>query len=277
MILKEISVTDIHYPDDRIREDMGDISALAQSFRDNEIIQTIAVVQIEPKADEEGDPADQYKYRLIAGGHRYFADIEAGIEKIPARIFEANLSKLEEKSIELYENIHRKELTYGEEILLKSAIHKLQIEIHGESKYTADKTGWSKVKTAELLGETPANLNYDLELAEAAEQIPELLEMKDKAQARKTLQKMKEKLIQEELAKRVTARQDEIGVDAVRRQIIDKYIVSDFFTGVKKVESESVDFIDYDSPLGRGIEDLKMGDGSERQVGISSKQDYERM
>ena len=93
MILKEISATEIHYPDDRIREDMGDISALAQSFRDNEIIQTIAVVQIEPKAHEEGDPTEPYKYRLLAGGRRYFAAIEAGIEKIPARIFDANLSK----------------------------------------------------------------------------------------------------------------------------------------------------------------------------------------
>ena len=78
------------------------------------------------------------------------------------------------------------------------------------------------MKTAELLGETPANLNYDLELAEAAELVPELLEMKDKAQARKTLQKMKEKLIQEELAKRVEGRQDVMGVDAVRKQLINK-------------------------------------------------------
>ncbi len=271
MILKEIKVIDIEVKE-RIREDMGDIDSLVQSFKDNGIIQTIAVLQLDAETNLEG-----YSYKLLAGARRYYAAVQAGFETVPARIFDDELSPLEQKSIELYENIHRKDLTYGEEIQLKAAIHKLQIEIHGVKKYTTDKEGWGQADTAKLLGESAMNISYDLELAEASVQIPELLDMKDKTQARKTLEKMKEKIIQEELAKRVLARQDEIGIDAVRRKIIDSFIVTDFFDGIKDVIPESIDFIDFDAPWGIGIEDLKMGDGSERHSGVSTKQDYERI
>ena len=80
---------------DRLRDDMGDIAALAESIREHGLLHPITV-------DEEGV--------LIAGGRRLAAMRRLGFETVPARHWQT-LDENDRRLIELEENLQRKDLT----------------------------------------------------------------------------------------------------------------------------------------------------------------------
>lgn len=80
---------------DRLRDDMGDIAALAESIREHGLLHPITV-------DEEGV--------LIAGGRRLAAMRKLGFETVPARHWQT-LDENDRRLIELEENLQRKDLT----------------------------------------------------------------------------------------------------------------------------------------------------------------------
>ncbi len=133
MILSNVNINEI-LVEDRAREEMGDIDELIASINKEGLIQPIAVSNI--GINDSVDNSTDIKYRLLAGGRRLEACGKAGLSEVPVRIYDKELNSLEVKSIELAENIYRKDFEWNEEVRLKKEIHELQTEIYGEKVTT---------------------------------------------------------------------------------------------------------------------------------------------
>lgn len=86
-----------------VRQDFGDISSLAESITLHGILEPLIV-----------ECQDDGSYLLLAGGRRYHAALEAGIQTVPAVAHPA-LSEPERLQIMLVENLSRKDLNPVEE------------------------------------------------------------------------------------------------------------------------------------------------------------------
>jgi site-specific DNA-methyltransferase (adenine-specific) len=248
MRLETIDIDNIKFGS-RVREEYGDIDSLVLSMKKDGIIQPLAV---------KHQPKEEKKYLLLAGGRRYTAARKADIKDIPVRIYDRDLGKLEIKTIELAENLYRKDLEWQEEVKLKKDIHDLQIEIHGEKTSTSPNAeGWSKRDTSTMLNESPASTVQDIQLADMLYQIPELQKCKNKHEAQKIIKKAKDTFMYEELATQITTKQNKTPDDKLRKDIIDRYIIKDFFEGIKKVPDSSVDLVEIDPPYGIDLKGIK--------------------
>jgi len=225
---------------DRAREDYKDLDSLAQSIKDRELINPIAV-SIHPVV-EDG-------YLMAAGGRRLAACKLLDWEEIPCRIYDHVLSNLELFSIELEENIKREDLEYHEEVKLKKKIHEIQVEIHGEkTSTTPDAPGISMRDTAKLLGISHAKLSDDIALARAMETYPELQldDCKNRQEAIKLKQKAEDAVVRQVLAKKA---EEIMGKeDTFRSRLSDAYVIKDFFEGVKQIPDGIMDLIEIDPP-----------------------------
>jgi len=235
----------------RAREDMGDLYELARSIKEKGLIQPLAV---EDNEDET--------YNLLAGGRRLEACKLAELELVPVRIYDHGLSGLERKSIELEENIRRKDLTYQEEVYLTREIHRLQVQIHGEPhqgartdlEYIAAGGGHSLRDTANMLGRAVGGVSEDVRLADAMEVLPEAGwdKCKNKSEAMRLLDRIEESEIRRELSERA--------VKAARRKdtkLADLYLVGDFFELVKNVPDGIMDIVEVDPPYGIDLTKVK--------------------
>lgn len=242
----ELKVVDIStiIVEERFREEYGDIDTLATSLKKEGIIQPLAV-----RAEPGGG------YRLLAGGRRIKAATQAGISEIPIRIFPETLSTLEMRSIELMENVARKDLSWVEAANLKKEIHELQVAIHGIKVSTSPGApGWSKADTADLLGKSPGGITDDINLANALKVFPQLKEAKTKNDASKLLKALQGQMIMNELANRARAKTANTPLDVIRQNLMSCYIVKDFFEGIIKVPDRSIDIVEIDPPYGIGID-----------------------
>jgi len=164
----------------RIREDYGDIESLSNSIEKLGLLHPIVV-------DESNT--------LRAGGRRLTACISLGWDFIEVTKL-GELSKTEQREIELEENIIRKDLTWQEEISLKTQLDDLKREL---AKNEGEE--WSVDKTAEILGESRANTQRDLQLQEAVEEFPELSQESDKKTALTKARRLQQDRIRSIVAK----------------------------------------------------------------------------
>ncbi len=128
----------------RKRFDFDELEGLAQSIRQNGIIQPIAV-----RVNEKG------QYELISGERRLRASRLVGITRIPCIIMEANDSK--SALFALIENIQRTDLSFFEEAV---AIDKLINEY-----------GMSRDEVCKKLGKAPPTISNKLRLLRLPEEI----------------------------------------------------------------------------------------------------------
>ena len=128
----------------RKRFDFDELEGLAQSIRQNGIIQPIAV-----RVNEKG------QYELISGERRLRASRLVGITRIPCIIMEANDSK--SALFALIENIQRTDLSFFEEAV---AIDKLINEY-----------GMSRDEVCKKLGKAPSTVSNKLRLLRLPEEI----------------------------------------------------------------------------------------------------------
>jgi len=245
----------------RAREVYGNLQELIESFRSEGVIQPIAV--------RESTLSIPTRYLLLAGGRRYRAMKQMGMELVPCRVYPESITELEERSIELAENVNRLDLSWLEKIRLCEQIHNLQVAIHGEKTSTLpDAEGWSKRDTAKMLEKSPASIVQDIMLAEAVERIPELKECKTKDEAKKLLSMMQETMIKAELAQRIEMNRGSIPQELLR--LCDSFIISDFHKGIRSVPDSSIDIVEIDPPYAIDLPDLKRLDGLREQ----KMQDY---
>ncbi len=166
----------------RIREDYGDIDLLADSISRLGLLHPIVI-------DES--------MTLRAGGRRLTAVISLGLDNIEVTML-GELSKIEQKEIELEENIIRKDLTWQEEVSLKTQLDDLKREQANEKDEE-----WGVEETAKILGESRKNTQRDIQLASALEEFPELSNEKDKATARTKARRLQQDRLRSIVAKEI--------------------------------------------------------------------------
>jgi ParB/RepB/Spo0J family partition protein len=251
--LKNVLIKDI-IVEDRFRVDLGGkkFELLKESIADKGILQPITL---------------NTELKLLAGGRRYQACVELGIKEIPA-IIRAVEEKLDELEIELFENIHRCAMTWVEENNLIRRIHTLYKEKYGDD--------WSQRKTAVLLDQSVAGINDAIKLANACDMIPELSDMKNAHEARKTVKKLQENAIVQNLLgeNRINSN------PSVRMQHAEHhYQLGDAFEGLQEYidyfqgenVGSNIQFFEVDPPYGISLNKKK---GKSETTDFINQRDY---
>lgn len=240
----------------RAREEMGDLEGLEESMKESGAITPIAV-----RENEGGERP----YFLLAGERRITILRKNNKGRIPVRIYPFDITELEIATIELAENFHRKDLEWWEYDNKTRDIHKLQQQLHGEKISTlADAPGWGMKETAHLTGvKSKATVSTAIKRAEAREAFPDLFnKCKTQKDASKVLSKLNEAVIKDALAKKIEQEQ----ITPNKQQLINNFILRDFFVGVKEIPDGSMHLVEIDPPYAINL------DGSDK--GSAAKKDY---
>ncbi len=182
--------------EDRMRKDYGDIAELANSIRENGLIQPI-VLSLFREGVQVGD-----QYKLVAGGRRLAA---LKLLKWPSLTHGEHFlirgedestpeGRLRLSAVELEENLRRKEMTWAEQIEGKQKLLELMQSIHGSTgagrpslreQSAGEVTGFGVRKLAAMLGESPALVSKDLHLATLVRAMPVLAKQESKSSAQR--------------------------------------------------------------------------------------------
>lgn len=264
MEVKEIPLGKID-PGSRARENYSGLIELAESIRNNGLIQNIAVFDKRTadnwdkhhlKSEETNSEAP---YLLLAGGRRLRAFIEGSIApEIPAKIYNQHLDANDIKTIELEENIQREDLSPQEQLKLTYEIHRHYEKIHGKVEGSGTvKTGHSLRDTARKLGRSPASVSEDIALAKALITVPQLFkESKTKSDIKKAYKKAVKTIQDEEKAQKIREERAVTSKEKTQKKISQRYILSDITEGMGRIESGSIGLVELDPPLKIGFEDI---------------------
>lgn len=231
----------------RKREDYGDIEDLALSIQQKELINPITVTK-----QSDGT------YLLVAGGRRLTACKHLKHETIACRIYDHELNELELRSIEIEENIKRKDFTFLEECTAKRDLLRIQQEIHGEKiSRRPDGDGVSMRDIASMLGVSPAALSQDIKLAETVNKFPQLgwEKCRNKSEALKLKQKIDETMLRGELAKR--AEQAMGSKNLFLQKLYKSYQICDCREGIKQFPDDYFNLVEIDPPYAIDLQSQK--------------------
>ena len=115
---------------DNPRKDLGDLAELTESIKKNGIMQNLTVIPIDGEADQ---------YMLLIGHRRYAAGKAAGLKEYPCQIVHG-LSRQEQLSIMLEENLQRNDLT----IIEQANGFQMMLELGHTEESISEKTGFSR-------------------------------------------------------------------------------------------------------------------------------------
>lgn len=150
---------------DRQRRDYGvkEMEELQASLKENGQLQPIL---IRPSADYDKKEEDYegQPWTLVAGGRRLAAALLLGWQDIEAYQRE-EMKELTAKALELYENLHRKALTYQEQLDARSELVRIR---------KIENPTITEGEIAKELGVSQANLSRDLKTKELMEKFPGL-------------------------------------------------------------------------------------------------------
>lgn len=236
MQLAEIQTENV-YLGDRFRDEYGDIAELARDIQSNGMITPIAVKK-----------TDESRFLLLAGGRRLAAAVELKMPTVPARIYDREINELDLRSIELAENLYRKDLEWLERVNLEREIHRLQVKIHGEKVSTSPGApGHSLQDTADLLGRAKSGISASIHLADAAEAFPDLFtKCKTQHDATKIMKNLGQRMITESLAAKISEGKEK--TSSGFNKLASCYINRDFFEGVKNIPDSSINLVEIDPP-----------------------------
>lgn len=225
-----IKVSDVKIGD-RFRKTFDGIEELAASIQKVGLIEPIIL-------DEN--------YGLIAGERRIKAHVLLKRETIEAKLI-GELDEYQKKEIELEENIQRKSFTWQEEVAAKHELHKLKQKIYGAAiQGHTTKGAWQLKDTALALGESLGSTSMDIQLAKGLAAFPKLLKEKSKTVAFKKFKQLQEKILLEELSKRLKVSEIVKHPDVIN---------GDCIAEMQKMPSESVDLILTDPPYGIDVDE----------------------
>jgi len=244
-------------------KDDASLEALSADIGERGVLSSLVVAdknQIEDSEVLENETDHDKPYILMAGGRRLAGAAMADLETVPCRIYDHILSEEELRTVELHENTLRKDLSWQEKIALTKELHEHEVKRKGKKVSTApDAPGHSMEDTAKMLGKHRSSVSRDIELAEAIEDIPELAEQESQHKAQKLYKKLKDQMVKEKKAEELRNKRNSTPDDQIRRRLANKYMVRDFFEGVKNVKSESIDFIEIDPPYAVDLQRKKKG------------------
>lgn len=158
---KLVPIESIIIDKDRARKDFGDMKSQVESIQ-KRLLHPLVVAEL-----PDG------KYKLLAGERRFRSMMVLGWKEVPVTIF-SELSNLQQKEIELEENLRRRSLTWQEECELISQIDELKRDINGSGSQGAKTEGWTMEKTAELVGQSKGTVSEKISLAKTLKERPDL-------------------------------------------------------------------------------------------------------
>lgn len=125
-----IGVEHIHPHPENPRKDLGDLAELAESIRKNGVMQNLTVIPMDGSSGE---------YMALIGHRRHAAAKLAGIAELPC-IIKEGISRKEQVSIMLEENMQRNDLTIYEQ----AQGFQMMLDLGETEESIAEKTGFSK-------------------------------------------------------------------------------------------------------------------------------------
>lgn len=227
MKIQEVHIDKIEIAN-RFRTDLGDLDELVESIKKKGIIQPITVSP---------------DLRLLAGERRIKAAEIAGLKKVPVLIRNVE-DEQDAQEIELYENVHRKDMAWQDRSRLEKSIYDLEVgKRDGAARGVSAKLG-------KELGIPQTSMSRHLRLAEALEIIPELAECKTEKEAWRKLHRVQEKLIVKEIASRKSVKNAFKWAD-------DHYKIGDCIEGLTDVSDGIVSLAEVDPPYAIGLAEKK--------------------
>lgn len=143
--LVNVKVEQIYPHPDNPRKNVGDIAELTESVRKNGIMQNLTIIPIssldepvEKQVDAE-DISLLSDFHVLIGHRRLAAAMAAGFKEVPCRIV-SQISKKEQVSIMLEENMQRNDLTIYEQ----AQGFQMMLDLGETAETIAEKTGFSK-------------------------------------------------------------------------------------------------------------------------------------
>jgi DNA modification methylase len=190
---------------------------------------------------------------LIAGERRFRACLMLGAKEMPVLTREM-LSEVEQKEMELEENIQRKDLTWQEKIELLRQVDDVKRAVHGSKMQGSScGDGWSIEKTAGLVGETKQSVARQISLAKVFIARPDL-KMRTQELPMTAAQREIERILEGE-------KQERLRASGQIKTYVDIQLGS-ALSLIKKVGDSSVGLILTDPPF--GIQELEDSRGESR-------------
>lgn len=234
-VYEEVKVDAIRINEGRRALDSENLKIITKSIADRGLIQPIVLYK-------ENDT-----YHLLAGAHRLQAMKDLKMEKIGARVYDYMLNPYELKAIEIYENLHRKNLNDMERIQQTSELHSLMQRIHGPALHagavsTSSAKGHSIRDTARILNVSVGSVHGDIKLARLFQSVPELKKVIDPNMNRSTIKRVLQRINTVISNRNVAAQSDRFST------LAENYILGDFFDN--KLPSGNFALIECDPPYG---------------------------
>lgn len=227
---RRVKVSDIVVPADRIRTELGDIQNLALSIHKYGLMNAITVTD---------------NLVLIAGERRLTAVRDfLKLQEIDVRIptdeeTGGPLDEVAQIEMEVIENAHRKDLTYGEKCSEIRRFHNCAVKKTGAA-VKGKGAGWGFRDTAAALGFSLGFVSEAIQLANAIDKNPELAKAENKDSAFKQMKR------DEERAANLVA------VEVIKKCGFtpDCLILGENIPILKKWAGESLVYINTDPPYG---------------------------
>lgn len=156
------------------------------------------------------------RVHLIAGERRLRACKELGIP-FKFVLKEDIRDELHLKEIELEENIRRKDLDWKEDVLAKLDLHETKQRIYGKAQVGA-RGGHTMQDTADQLHISKGLVSQDIELAMWLREVPEVGKAKNKTDAKKIIQRIKETLARKKALTQSFSKKEESPSTCFRRK-----------------------------------------------------------
>lgn len=143
--IKSIRVENIYPHPENPRKDLGNIEEMVESIKKNGIMQNLTVVPIDAWDSEPARQWDAGKlstksdFFALIGHRRLAAAKKAGLQEVPCKIV-SNISRREQVSIMLEENMQRNDLTIWEQ----AQGFQMMLSLGETEDSIAEKTGFSK-------------------------------------------------------------------------------------------------------------------------------------
>jgi len=248
-----IDVKEIKVEKDRGRKDFKRIQSLCDSIRRLGLLHPLVVTRI------EGD--SKWKYRLVAGERRFRAILMLGWREVPCT-FREELSRIQQKEIELEENLEREDLEWSEQIELTRQLDELKRELHGSKLQGAEGgEGWTIEKTAETIGRSRSAVAREIKFAKILRERPDL-----KEQVKTLPLKVAMKSVDQKLEAERIERLHKLG----KVELSSELLLGDCLELIKSLEDESVDLILTDPPFGvEAIEERREKDIQRKAITYS--------
>lgn len=259
--LEVVHVTDVIL-NDRIRKNLGDITALCRSIKEFGIIQPIVLTR---EADGRA--------RLIAGGRRFTALTKLGVSELTHGkhfVWRGEEDSYTRKAVELEENLRRTDLSWHEVASAKKQLLTLMEAKYGpalggrpsRADIAAGRTGFGVRKLADMLGESAATTSNDLQVAEMVEKFPALKSLPTKQDALRRLNVAATVVgmqvaaaAQQKLAPKSQGDSNATASSEPKAQRLWELHRGPFETNIHLVADSSVDLIATDLPYACGLGD----------------------